>query len=130
VGDTCGDSLCLPGVARDCDDDNPCTVDSCDPQSGCVHTPAPEFTYWDDYNACTGADYCDGYGTCISPYPPQCDDHVVCTEDYCDPATGCAYRMYPTGTSCSDGDACNGVETCDGVGACVGSSPVVCGALD
>jgi N-acetylneuraminic acid mutarotase len=130
VGDTCGDSLCLPGVARDCDDDNPCTVDSCDPQSGCVHNPEPEFTYCDDYNACTGADYCDGYGTCISPYPPQCDDHVVCTEDYCDPATGCAYRMYPTGTSCSDGDACNGVETCDGVGACVGSSPVVCGALD
>jgi hypothetical protein len=125
LNDTCGGGACH-GTSLNCDDYNPCTVDSCDPQSGCVHVPEPEFTYCDDYDACTGTEYCDGYGTCVSVYPPQCDDHVVCTEDYCDPATGCAYRMYPAGTSCSDGNACNGVELCDGNGGCALGAPLDC----
>jgi hypothetical protein len=126
TADTCAGGNCLAGAPANCDDYNPCTSDTCDPQSGCVHTPEPEFTYCDDYDACTGTEYCDGFGTCISVYPPQCDDHVVCTEDYCDPETGCAYRMYPAGTSCSDGNACNGAEVCDGNGGCAPGAQLDC----
>lgn len=36
-GDQCEDGSCLPGPALDCDDQNPCTVDSCEPEAGCVH---------------------------------------------------------------------------------------------
>jgi chitodextrinase len=35
----------------------------------------------------------------------------------------------PDGTPCTDGNACTQVDTCQ-AGMCVGSSPVVCGALD
>jgi N-acetylneuraminic acid mutarotase len=130
VGDTCGDSLCLPGVARDCDDYNPCTVDTCDPGSGCVHVDEPLYAPCDNGNACDGVDYCDGLGTCVSPYSIQCPDDNACTEDFCDPAIGCVNRPYPAGTSCSDGNACNGMEACNGAGACAGSSAVACTALD
>ncbi|MFC1814675.1 hypothetical protein ACFL0M_01795 [Thermodesulfobacteriota bacterium] len=36
-GDGTGDACQCLGV--DCDDGNPCTVDSCDPASGCMNTP-------------------------------------------------------------------------------------------
>lgn len=42
TGDTCnGAGTCEPGSAVVCDDNNPCTQDSCDTGSGCVFTPAP-----------------------------------------------------------------------------------------
>ena len=38
-GDICADTVCQPGVPVLCDDDDPCTVDSCDPENGCVFAP-------------------------------------------------------------------------------------------
>ena len=46
----------------DCDDDNECTVDSCDPAKGCVY--APKGVSCDDGNPCT-TDKCDPAGGCI-----------------------------------------------------------------
>jgi hypothetical protein len=71
-----------------CDDNNPCTDDSCNPASGCVHdnNAAP----CDDGNACTSNDTCGG-GMCHSGGPTNCDDADCCTIDACDPATGCAH---------------------------------------
>lgn len=39
--ETCGGATvgCMPGTALDCDDENDCTADSCDPVAGCQHTP-------------------------------------------------------------------------------------------
>jgi len=62
TGDTCSDGTCQPGAAIDCNDNNPCTADSCDPASGCVH--ADTTAACDDGNACTSADTCNG-GTCF-----------------------------------------------------------------
>ena len=31
--------VCQPGLALDCDDNNSCTKDTCDPVTGCIHTP-------------------------------------------------------------------------------------------
>ena len=126
TADICTGGFCLPGAPANCNDNNRCTADSCDPLSGCVHVPVSADTPCDNSNACDGVENCDGYGTCVSSYALQCDDHVLCTEDFCDPAVGCSYRMYPAGTSCSDGDACNGVELCDGNGGCAPGAPLTC----
>lgn len=72
---------------RDCDDDNGCTDDSCDPASGCVRAfnSAP----CDDGNLCTTADTCSG-GSCVGGPPLNCNDGLNCTVDSCDPVAGCS----------------------------------------
>ncbi len=60
----CAESECddfpEPDVPVDCDDDNPCTVDDCDPSTGdCVNTPVPDGT------TCDSGDDC-AIGTCQS----------------------------------------------------------------
>lgn len=49
-------------VAADCDDQNPCTSDACDPTTGCTH--APEAGRCNDDDNCTD-DACVG-GECVS----------------------------------------------------------------
>ena len=41
LGRRCAGGLCDAGVAVDCDDDDACTADTCEPTSGCVHSPIP-----------------------------------------------------------------------------------------
>src|SRR5262249_14925594 len=36
--ETCRAGVCTAGTPLNCDDSDPCTVDSCDPRSGCQHT--------------------------------------------------------------------------------------------
>jgi hypothetical protein len=43
-GDACVDGTCHGGSPLDCDDGNPCTVDSCDPSGGCIHRNDPACT--------------------------------------------------------------------------------------
>ncbi len=45
VGDHCrGDAdVCLAGAAADCDDADPCTIESCAATSGCMHDPVGDF---------------------------------------------------------------------------------------
>jgi N-acetylneuraminic acid mutarotase len=74
-----------------CDDRNPCTIDSCQPQGGCAHTPEPEYTSCDDGNICNGNEYCDVYGNCSSYYPPECGFYDPCLLQWCDPQVGCEY---------------------------------------
>ena len=38
-GDVCSGGTCLSGMYVDCNDDDPCTIDYCDPMSGCVNSP-------------------------------------------------------------------------------------------
>ena len=54
---------------------------------------------------------------------PDCDDGNVCTDDSCNPATGCvnANNTAP----CNDGDACTTSDTCS-AGACVGGAAPNC----
>jgi hypothetical protein len=56
VNDVCQNGACFPGDARNCDDGNPCTTDSCDVTNGCQHTPRPD-------GASCGAGTCHG-GLC------------------------------------------------------------------
>src|SRR5439155_9567356 len=51
------------------------------------------------------------------------NDGNVCTDDSCDPATGCVHA--PNTASCTDGNACTTADTCAG-SVCVGGPPPVC----
>ena len=40
--DQCVNGVCSGSVPVDCDDDDPCTLDNCDPDGGCSNIPNPE----------------------------------------------------------------------------------------
>jgi hypothetical protein len=109
----------------ECDDGNPCTVDSCDAGT-CVHSNASTGTPCDDADLCNGSETCNGSGTCMSGSPLTCDDGNLCTDDFCDPVQGCANPNSSPGTPCDDADLCNGSETCDGAGTCQLGTPPNC----
>lgn len=92
-----------------------------------------------DNNACTIEDKCDGAGACGGG-ALQCSDQNVCTDDYCDPASGCKYAnnikdctpeigacgaghceagkcKAGAGKACDDGNQCT-LDTCDKVNGC------------
>ncbi len=120
VGDYCFGGFCKPGEGPDCNDGNPCTRDTCDPATGeCSNPPLSAGSPCEDGNACTLNDYCDGNGTCVPGSDPECDDDNPCTEDLCNPETGCVNTPL-TGTSCDDGDPCTLVDQCYN-GVCRGS---------
>jgi hypothetical protein len=67
----------------------------------------------DDLTVCTD-DSCDPASGCVHD-PIDCDDGDVCTEDTCDPASGCAHQD----VDCSHlNDACHVGECNAGSGAC------------
>lgn len=67
--DSCSAGVCQGGVSDCYSDGNPCTVDSCNPDTGCVFTPVD----CDDGDPCT-SDSCQiATGQCVhTPVPPPC----------------------------------------------------------
>ncbi len=61
--DTCQSGVCVGSSPLRCDDFNDCTTDTCDPQTGCVHSPISG-ALCDDHNSCTANDTCSS-GTCV-----------------------------------------------------------------
>ena len=123
----CGKGLCVAtGVALDCDDGEPCTVDTCDNAAGCKHdATALSGKACDDGDACTVGDACKG-GECGAGGAALCDDGAPCTVDLCDKAKGCSVDAAAfDGKACDDGDACQGPDLCVG-GVCKGKAKLVC----
>ncbi len=131
-GDNClASATCQGGECRvkglSCDDGNTCTVDSCDPAVGCVHTSAVS-TWCDDGNACTLHDGCMD-GECKKTVGTlDCDDKNLCTDDVCDPVLGCTHTAKSASASCDDGKKCTLNDNC-GSGVCKGT-PKVCPDAD
>ena len=119
VGGTCPPNHCQ-GTTISCDDGNPCTDDTCNPASGCVHTN--NTSPCNDGNACTTNDTCGG-GICNGGPAPSCDDGNPCTTDTCDPASGC--HSTNNTNPCDDGNACTTNDTCGG-GTCNGGPAPSC----
>jgi formylglycine-generating enzyme required for sulfatase activity len=110
---------CPAPVQTSCDDGNPCTVDSCDPEAGCAHDGTGVITNCNDGNECTTGDACRGNaaGDCAGTDTSAvaCDDHNPCTDDSCDPLAGCGHTNRTGG--CADA-RCDGLlhvaaATCD-----------------
>lgn len=91
VGEQCSNGVCGGGANIVCKDAVDCTVDSCDPVTGCKAVPS---------NAI-------------------CADGEGCTIDTCDANLGCQYVKLPEGAPCDDGYFCSTNETCKG-GICKG----------
>jgi PKD repeat protein len=113
-GDYCLLGSCL-GTQIDCNDDNPCTDDSCNPATGCVYDYNTDPC--DDESACTDSDTCV-HGVCRGN-TVNCNDDNPCTDDSCDIATGCEYDNNTD--SCDDQSACTSGDVCSG-GACAGAT--------
>lgn len=115
TGSACSIFYCQQGMcveynigAELCNDNSPCTVDSCDSVLGCVNAVLP----CDDGNLCT-IDSCGSNGTCQN-LPLNCNDGNPCTDDVCSSGIGCQSAQ----VNCDDGDACT-IDSCMGFGSCV-----------
>ena len=108
TGDSCKAGVCS-GAAKSCNDNNACTNDVCDPNTGeCVFTPVSN--QWkqpcNDLSEATVNDICID-GKCIGTIPAptcvaaNCDDGNKCTTDYCSAAGACAHA-----TTTADGAIC------------------------
>lgn len=117
---TCQEGICT-GDQVDCDDGNSCTVASCDPIQGCMNTPLADGTSCDDQSACTTEDTCQS-GQCAGA-TLGCDDGNPCTDDVCDPVTGCS--NVANTASCDDGDPCTTGDVCS-EGVCQAGEPETC----
>jgi hypothetical protein len=114
--DECDGSGACVHEAITCSDGNVCTDDSCDTSTGCVFTN--NTASCDDGNACTAGDVCAD-GACTSGMAVACTDRNDCTDDSCDPSSGCVFT--PHTRSCDDGDPCTTGDVCDGAGGCSGT---------
>ena len=73
-------------MASDCNDNNACTTDTCDPVAGVKHTPVNQ----DDNDVCT-ADSCDA-ATGVCSNPAKCGANQMC-----DASSGICSSNVPTG---------------------------------
>ncbi len=107
--------------AADCDDGNPCTIDSCDAGIACVHDGTGVVDLCDDGLDCTVGDSClgDVGGTCAGSadmFATPCDDGDACTtDDACVPGAGVCGGG--TAIVCDDLNLCTD-DTCDPVVGC------------
>ena len=123
--DECANGFCVPGGKPDCDDQNSCTDDTCDLQSGkCVSIPRTPGEPCDDGNACTAGDACTEQGVCMAALK-DCDDNENCTVDFCDKNTGICTHENNSGAACEDGNLCTLGDACAD-GQCLSGSKKLC----
>ena len=109
--ESCKGGICQAGTPLDCDDNNLCTNDDCEPVAGCVNIRID----CDDNDACT-EDSCDSDFGCVST-PIDCNDEDACTEDGCDSDTGCTHQDIecPKGQLCepASGECVEDQDPCE-----------------
>ncbi|MSP91374.1 MAG: hypothetical protein EXR79_06170 [Myxococcales bacterium] len=102
----CVTAVCVPGTGT-------CTEKAIVPAAG-------EKVPCSDGNACTVGDACVTGGKCSGGAAPVCADGNPCTQDSCDPATGCQNVPWPASAAipCNDDNVCTFGDQCS-AGACV-----------
>jgi hypothetical protein len=105
------DGTCGGGV-NTCDDGSVCTDDNC-VSGACQNKPKTAGTPCDGASGC-GALFCNAAGVCTNGVPLDCDDGSACTDDYCDPGSGCVNAP----VECDDDDACT-TDSCAPATGCV-----------
>ncbi|MSQ82984.1 MAG: hypothetical protein EXR77_08730 [Myxococcales bacterium] len=131
--DLCIDGNCT-GTPKNCDDNNPCTLDLCTATKGTCDHPA-----FGDGTACTSDDVACTLDICVGI---QCT-HSKVSADWClitgtclsggaihavDPCLGCLPKISQqawsprTNLTCSDGNICTAKDTCLASGKCIGAA--------
>jgi hypothetical protein len=108
--DACADGECV-GARLPCDDQNPCTAESCDAVTG-VCSSTPTEASCEDGNPCTVGETCAA-GVCQGGTAKNCDDANPCTKDACVSGVGCVHQGND-GVACEDGDTCTSGDQCVG----------------
>jgi cysteine-rich repeat protein len=92
---------------EECDDGNLVDGDGCD--ADCTIT-CKESADCDDGNVCNGSETCDTENNvCVAGEEVSCDDRDDCTDNACDPVSGC---FYPLIDGDGDGQASNELGAC------------------
>jgi hypothetical protein len=121
--DACENGTCVAGLAKNCNDNNPCTVDSCDPAQGCTKSPDDGAPCEDD-NPCTIGDLCQN-GQCLPGVTKECTSTDACQSAKCNQLDGkCLFTSNPDGLPCNDSTVCTSGDVCAD-GACKGV-PIAC----
>ncbi len=126
-GDACTDSdgcnggKCKGGAVNLCDDQTPCTADSCDAKTGCKHDNST--ANCDDGNACTDGDSCAA-GKCGAGKAKNCDDANSCTLEACEPKFGC--QVTAATAACDDGNPCSTGDACKDKACAAGADKLNC----
>ncbi len=123
-GDTCQSGVCT-SVLAGCEDNDLCTLDSCDPDFGCIHQDFGGAC--DDGNPCTINDACME-GVCEGTENP-CDDGIFCTNDGCQEDKGCIHLAKNPLVGCEDNNPCTVNDKC-GDGTCGGQNLCGCASDD
>jgi len=101
-------SVCVVGLSG-CNDNNPCTSDSCVAAPLLSHLPS------------ITSGHCEN-----TPRTGSCGDGNACTTDgTCSAGVCTGITTVANGTPCADGDACNGDETCQS-GTCTAGTALDC----
>ncbi len=120
VGDICDEDGKCAGIPMDCNDGNDCTRDYCF-RGNCNHDPQPDGTGCDDHNVCTIGGSCKA-AVCIPANNLDCSDGEPCTDDLCDPLSGC----YTVPHVCNDGNACTNDSCVPGTGCVAVNNSNLC----
>jgi hypothetical protein len=95
---------CAGPQTTDCDDSNPCTVDLCDHDAGCVYVEL-DGGACDDGDSCTEFDTCQA-GTCVG-ISTECENCNPCVVNQCVNGVGCtSVETAEDGTPCHGGGLC------------------------
>ncbi len=121
TGDHCHLGGCIGSGALTCTDGNPCTDDSCKPLTGCAFTPNQAVC--DDGNSCTFGDHCSK-GWCVPASMLSCDDANGCTDDSCEPSSGCS--NVANAAACDDASLCTLGDQCAGGKCMPGGGALAC----
>src|SRR5207249_2676527 len=109
--------LCPP-----CNDNNNCTTESCNADSGQCQTTSTVTCH--DNNACTTESCNTATGQCQTTSTTTCNDSNACTTESCNTATGQCQTT--STTTCNDSNACT-TESCNtSTGQCQTTSTTTC----
>lgn len=93
AGKRCQAGVCMNVAPPSCDNApqgfvGRCVLDAAG-NPGCVNLCVNDGAC-DDHDVCNGKETCSS-GSCVAGTPLQCNDHNLCTDDTCDPASGCPH---------------------------------------
>jgi len=117
----CSGGECLEAKER-CPAVDQCNIYECIEESQSCIPLDTDGQFCADGDACTIFDECQG-GLCKGEPASPCNDFNPCTDDSCDPGTGCVFQ--PNTLDCDDKNACTVGDQC-AEGVCQPGEPLAC----